>query len=201
MQQFRPTSRRAHAEQATRPLLRVGIVALAVLLVSVSASALEPEVPAASGEERWLVLESMSEGFRALLPGPTREESFLRQTIAGPVQEKKYFGEENGRFFSVGLHILPKLGKWFAPTSLVLSQAKKNVLSTNGGREISYERRRMGKHPGGVLTYAPIDSSDPFDVMEVHMVLVGRRLYILKASHDEGEVYRASADRFFEIIF
>jgi hypothetical protein len=178
-----------------------------VWLTAAAAPALEPdaittaaedEAAAPGAEDRWQLLESVADGFRAWLPGPTREEISLRQTIVGTVAEKKYFGQEDGRFFSVGFHMLPKLGKWFAPTSLVLSTAKKNVLSTNEGREISFERRDMNGHPGGVLTYSPLGDDESFEVMEVHMVLVGRRLYVLKASDPELGTGRASADRFFD---
>lgn len=191
----------------TRPLRRAVAAALCVWLAATAAPALEPDAnssdaearaQAPDAEERWTLLESVTDGFRAWLPGPTREESSLRQTIAGTVAEKKYFGQEDGRFFSVGFHMLPKLGKWFAPTSLVISTAKKNVLSANEGRELSFERRDMNGHPGGVLTYAPLDDDEGFDVMEVHMVLVGRRLYVLKASDPEQGASRASADRFFD---
>ena len=108
----------------------------------------------------------------------------------------KYFGEADGRKFVIGLHMLPNLGKWFAPTSLVLSHAKKNVLATQEGRELSFERKRMGEYPGGVLMYAPLDEDAEFDVMQVHLVLVGQRLYILKAS-DPEQGDRSQVDRFF----
>lgn len=187
----------------TRPLRRAVAAAFCVWLAATAAPALEPDAASAAAqapdaEDRWQLLESVTDGFRAWLPGPTHEESSLRQTIAGTVAEKKYFGQEDGRFFSVGFHMLPKLGKWFAPTSLVISTAKKNVLSTSEGRELSFERRDMDGHPGGVLTYAPLSENEGFDVMEVHMVLVGRRLYVLKASDPELGAGRASADRFFD---
>ena len=200
MQQSSSHSRRVRADRPTRSLRRAGVVLLGMLLIGASAPAFEPEVvvePPAS-ENGWELLEPMTDGFRAWLPGPTRLESSLRDTIAGQVAEKKYFGHEDGRSFVLGFHVLPKLGKWFAPTSLVLSQAKKNVLATNGGRELSFERRRMNGHPGGVLKYEPVDETADFDLMEVHLVLVGRRLYVLKASHAHEGVDRTSADRFFD---
>ena len=188
---FRPAPGRAYA-----------LASALMLLVAGSAIALEPEAAALAAvdqAERQTddhLLESVADGFRAWLPGPTGESFNERRTYAGMVSEKKYFGEADGRKFVIGLHMLPNLGKWFTPTSLVLSHAKKNVLATQEGRELSFERKRMGEYPGGVLMYAPLDENAGFDVMQVHLVLVGQRLYILKAS-DPEEGDRSQVDRFF----
>ena len=160
-------------------------------------SAIETEAPAA--ESSWQVLEVVADGFRGLLPqDETWQEHGLRKTYAGTVEETKYFGRTEGRTFSIGLHVLPSLGRFFAPTSLVLKHAKKNVMRTNGGQEVSYERRRFGDHPGALLTLSPTDADADWHRMEVKLVLVGERLYILKASDPgEGEE-RVAADRFFD---
>lgn len=183
--------------------LAAGVIALACVLgVAATGLAIEPTsdraVDRAQGEGRWQVLEVVGEGFRGLLPRhDTWEESGLRETIAGTVDEKKYFGRTDGRTFSIGLHRLPNLGRFFAPTSLVLSTAKKNVLRTDFGREVSYERRRMGDYPGALLTFEPTRESDEFDLVEVHLVLVGSRLYVLKATDPELGGDRSDVDRFF----
>lgn len=208
MQLARTSRSRARTRPAWLPLLRavVGTVCAFGLIAS-GAPALEPAVATTAVAEmadpsdapvHEQLFESVADGFRAWLPGRLREESSLRETIVGTVAEKKYFGEENGRSFSIGLHRLPKLGRFFAPTSLVLSTAKKNVLVTSEGRELSFERRDMDGHPGGVLTYEPLREDEAFEVMEVHLVLVGQRLYVLKASHPRQGADRASADRFFD---
>ena len=184
------------------PRLTTTLVCALVCIFAAGATALEPEAAAlaavdqAESQAQGHLLESVAEGFRAWLPGPTGESFNERRTYAGMVSEKKYFGEADGRQFVIGLHMLPNLGKWFAPTSVVLSHAKKNVLATQAGRELSFERKRMGEYPGGVLMYAPLDEEAGFDVMQVHLVLVGQRLYILKASDPElGD--RSQVDRFF----
>lgn len=196
-------------------LLRLAI-ALGCVLTSASivpglgagpAFALEPVeestafvIPNAQPEEEgWHVFEAVAEGFRALLPrDETWEESNLRETVIGTVSEKKYFARgDDGRVFSVGLHMLPKLGKLFAPSSLILSTARKNVLITDGGREVSYERTRIGDYPGAHLTYEPTREGDDYGLMEAHLVLVGRKLYVLKASHVESTRVSGDTDLFF----
>jgi len=202
---------RAHhrglCSSAARHLVSVAVAFACALSTGLTASALEPTpdtvVPATSEAAelagRWQHLEAVTEGFRGLLPrDETWEETGLRETIAGTVAEKKYFGRSDGRTFSIGLHDLPDLGRFFAPTWLVLKTAKKNVLRTDAGREISYERRRFGDYPGALLTFAPTRESDDWRLMEVQLVLVGQRLYVLKASDPGDGADRVDADRFFE---
>jgi hypothetical protein len=194
-----------------RPITRrlaAGALAL-VWLTAHGAAAIEPDA-STEGERNYLAssapvdvawrhLEAVADGFRALLPGDeTWEEDNIRQTVIGSVSEKKYFARADGRTFSVGLHMLPKLGKLFAPTSLVLSTAKKNVLLTDAGREVSYERRRMGDYPGALLKFESTREGDDYELMEVRLVLVGQRLYVLKASDPESSGDRSDVDRFFE---
>lgn len=214
MHRFSPNHR---SHPATSALARAAAVCACVWAIgfvpSDTASALEPTGSTASpsgaelaaltsGDLGWQPLVAVAEGFRALLPrDETWEESGLRETIAGTVSEKKYFARSEGRTFSVGLHMLPRVGRFFAPSSLILSHAKKNVLITDSGRELSYERMRIGDYPGALLTFRPDDSAssaEDYQVMEVHLVLVGQRLYVLKASHLEPGSDRSDADRFFD---
>lgn len=193
-----------HIRAGTGPIRRLlGAAAVTcVLAIALPVVALEPgssaDGPAEPGGA-WQSLEVVADGFRGLLPSQdTWQESGLRQTYAGTVSEKKYFGRSEGRTFSIGLHVLPSLGRFFAPASLVLSHAKKNVLRTNGGHEVSYERRRFGDHPGALLTFSPTDADADWSLMEVRLVLVGERLYILKASDPGNGAERIDADRFFD---
>jgi len=141
----------------------------------------------------------VAEGFRAWLPrDETWIESGFRDTYAGVVQEKKYFARAEGRTFSVGQHMLPKLGRFFAPSGLILSHARKNVLLASDGRELSYRRTRIGDYPGALLTFAPKDDDASVEFTEVRLVLAGQRLYVLKASHPEPGADRSAADHFFE---
>ncbi len=195
-------SRRHRLSQTARRLSAGAIALVCVLGVAGHGLAIEPPAPESQftpEPERWQVLESLAEGFRGLLPqNETWEESGLRETIAGTVKEKKYFGRANGRTFSIGLHRLPDLGRFFAPTGLVLSTAKKNVLRTNGGKLVSYERQRMGDYPGALLTFEPKDADGDWEIMEVRLVLVGSRLYVLKATDPDSTGDRSDVDRFFE---
>lgn len=187
---------------------RLTAAVVCLLVCASAAAALEPTAETAAlgasdadgAADRWQLVEAMAEGFRALLPrDDTWQEQSFRETVIGTVSETKYFARgDDGRVFSIGLHTLPKLGKLFAPSSLILSNAKKNVLLTDAGREISYERRSIGDHPGALLTYAPTRVGDDYGVMEAHLVLVGRRLYVLKASHTGGASVQGETDLFFE---
>lgn len=186
---------------STARRLAAGALALAcALVVAATAPAIEPAAESVGQTaESWQVLDAVAEGFRGLLPrDETWEESGLRETIAGTVAEKKYFGRADGRTFSIGLHRLPDLGRFFAPTSLVLSTAKKNVLRTDAGRQVSYERRRMGDYPGALLWVEPTREEDEWELMEVRLVLVGSRLYVLKATDPGSTGDRRDVDRFFE---
>ena len=198
MQPSRHTRRSSTARR-----LAAGALALVCALAAGTGLAIEPTATdtadASSVTERWQVLEAVAEGFRGLLPQEEMwEESGLRDTIAGTVSEKKYFGRADGRTFSIGLHRLPDLGRFFAPTGLVLSTAKKNVLRTDAGRQVSYERQRIGDYPGALLTFEPTREEDDWELMEVRLVLVGSRLYVLKATDPGSASERADVDRFFE---
>jgi len=189
---------------ASRRAIGLAIVMVCALTAALGATALEPTTgsvaePAVQVDSRWQPLDAVAEGFRALLPrDETWVESGLRETVIGTVSEKKYFARSDGRTFSVGLHMLPKLGKLFAPSRLILSNAKKNVLLTDAGDEVSYERRRMGDYPGALLTYRSTRPGDDYGLMEAHLVLVGRRLYVLKASEPGSGADRADTDLFFD---
>lgn len=197
----RPLKRRS---SVSRRVIGLAAVLACALTTALGATALEPTIetapePVAEETGRWQYLDAVAEGFRALLPrDETWEVSGLRNTVIGTVSEKQYFARSEGRTFSVGLHMLPKLGKLFAPSALILSNAKKNVLLTDSGRLVSYERQRMGDYPGALLTYESTSEDDDYGLMEAHLVLVGQRLYVLKASQPGSGASRGDTDLFFD---
>ena len=89
---------------------------------------------------------------------------------------------------------LPGISALLAPARLVISKARDSLLEDRGAEQLSFEMVRGEDYPHGIVTYRSADSK--FEVEEIHLVLAGKRLYVLVAGLLNGSE-RASMERFF----
>ena len=150
----------------------------------------------ANVEHAWTRFTSETGRFSVLVPG---EPSLLERkttTIIGTLNEWKYLVPLADGAFSVGFHDLPPIAMLLAPTRVVLSRTRDQILTGTEGTEISFVEYDFDGHPGRILAYEAENSEYRYE--EVRMILVGRRLYLLTAGRPALEADRSLMDRFFD---
>jgi hypothetical protein len=158
-------------------------------------------VPAAGAEEPppaplvWHDISDPSEGFAASFPAEPTRTTLTFKTLLGSIEATKYYVHVRGALFAVERHPLPRL-RFFAPSSLILDQAKKGVLNDRDAEQISYTEPEGSEHPQRVLVYRTRDSA--FEAEEVRLHLRGRSLYLVTAETAQGEQDHATARRFLD---
>lgn len=182
------------------------VLALAILVQSDPAAALDTanespsqqetsvELSSFSGDAPWQDFHSDAEGFSVALPGSPELISNTTKTFLGPVKETAYRVRNRLGEFAVELHELPSLSALFAPARLVIGKARDNLLESRSAEQLSFNMVQGGDYPQGILTFRSADTK--FELEEIHLVLAGKRLYVLAAGLLKGSE-RPSMERFF----
>jgi hypothetical protein len=138
-----------------------------------------PEDPSSDESARWRDFHAQAEGFRIALPGKPELITKTTQTILGPVEDIGYRVRNRLGEFSAELHMLPRISSLFAPTRLVIAKARDNLLKNRSAKQLSFRMLEGEGYPHGILTYR--SSATKFAIEKIHLVLAGRRLYVLEA--------------------
>ena len=152
------------------------------------------EEPSFSGEATWQNFHSESEGFSVVLPGSPKLISGTTRTLLGPVKETAYRVRNRLGEFTVELHELPGISALLAPSRLVIGRARDSLLANRSAEQLSFQMIKGEDYPHGIVTYRSADTK--FEIEEIHLVMAGRRLFVLIASLLEA-VDRPSMERFF----
>ena len=151
--------------------------------------------PSFGGEIPWQNFKAESEGFSVALPGDPELIRKTAKTLLGPVKETAYRVQSRVGVFSVELHELPGITALLAPARLVIAKARDSVLEDRSAEQLSFEMVQGEDYPRGILTYR--SAGTKFEIEEIHLVLAGKRLYLLAADLLKGSE-RASMERFFK---
>jgi hypothetical protein len=157
--------------------------------------AVSAEGPSFGGEPPWQKLKADSEGFSVALPGAPELITKTTKTLLGPVNETAYRVRNRLGEFSVELHELPGISALLAPARLVISRARDSLLADRAAEQLTFEMVQGEDYPRGIVTYRSADTK--FEVEEIHLVLAGKRLFVLAAGLLRGSE-RPSMERFFD---
>jgi len=149
----------------------------------------------AAEQASWRNVTAHAERFSAQFPARPEFRSVTQHTIVGDVTQTGYRARFGDGFFSVELHELPGIAEFFAPANLVLERAKNQILKESDTVPLSFARVETEGHPGSVFSYRSDKSN--FEIEEVRLVLVGKRLFKLTAGLVKGSDDRSAMDRFF----
>jgi hypothetical protein len=172
------------------------LLALSVCLIAGAAVGKDPLE--AQPESGWRILTVDVDHFQALFPGKVHHVLETNETIAGSVKASRWVYRTANAFFAVERHQLPRVSTMFAPSRLIFSKAKDNILSTRNAVELSYGNLETSEQPARVLRYH--DEGDESRVATTELYLLGRDLYLITAQPANGEDKPTVMRRFLESV-
>lgn len=157
-------------------------VALAVLLSSASWAA-----------EGWTRFNSSEGRFSVMVPATPKHKSSTNDSPVGKIVEHSYVAEKQGASFTVSVTDLPGAALLFAGRGTLYDKARKALLSSVKGTQVSFQPITVNGRDGRVLDYR-LNGSDRLG--RAYIFLVGRRLYVADAT-----LPKAKAPKGFEPFF
>jgi len=175
-------------ECAANPMFIFRILLLASLALASAPAAAEP--PGVDAAPPWRTFAPDQGRFEVELPGEPTEETAKEITPVGPIRGRSWWVDRGPRAFGVELRELPRLALALLTPKKIFDQAMARMLESDGGRELAYMRMDMHGQPGREIVYQTGDGRE-----RARLLLVGRRLYIVKAATPDDE--DGAVERFF----
>lgn len=174
---------------AANPMFALRLLFVLVVAFATVPAAAEP--PSVDAAPPWRTFSPERGRFEVELPGEPTEETAKEITPVGPIRGRSWWVDRGPLAFGVELRELPRIALALLSPNRIFDQAKARMLENDGGREIAYMPMDMDGAPGREVVYQTGDGRG-----HARLLLVGRRLYIVKAATPDDRADGA-VERFF----
>lgn len=136
-------------------------------------------------------------GFRAAFPAAPRFDDERKTTLLGSLRSRGWEVAEGSLWLRLERHDLPALAPLLLGERGLLERAKRGLVEDAAARNVREEPLEFHGHPGLRLRYEP--GGHPGEQEEAHLLLLGRRLYVVFARCADASEH-AAAQRFLDSI-
>jgi hypothetical protein len=172
------------------------LVAAAWLVAGLAAS--ENVQPAATGlaTQGWPEFRSELGRFAVRMPGPPKQRSSSRLSLAGRIRSAEYLVEHGAAELRVEHHDLPAIARFLVSSAALLKRAQQTLVADEDARELHSVEASLHGYPARRVSFRV--RGEKRLQGDALLALVGSRLYILEALQPPASAGARWLDPFFQ---